>query len=156
MPKLSAGQFIVIGVFLFLAVSAVVDVVTSIGNVDHSSSHVTAQLGGAIGSFGMVVGHQSKLVLNLNLSSGTEMSPACVGGNLSPEFRVTKVTYLGSPGTAWKDNESCGGILETSSTVPVVISVVPLHAGDFDVRLVPKVRLRTVGSALKGDIRVSS
>ena len=40
MPKLSAGQFIVIGVFLFLAVSAVVDVVTSIGNVDHSSSHV--------------------------------------------------------------------------------------------------------------------
>jgi len=146
----------VIVVILFLGGSAVFEVLTTIGSVGHSSSPLNAQLGGPIGTFPMVVGRESKLTLNLYLASGTEMAPACVGGNLSPEFRVTQVTFLGSPGSAWKHNESCGGILETNSTVPVVISVVPLHAGDFTVHIAPKVRLKTVGSARKGDIRVNA
>lgn len=141
---------------LFLGGSAVFEVLTTIGSVGRSSSPVNAQLGGPIGSFPMVVGRESQVTLSLYLASGTQMSPACVGGNLSPEFKVTQVTFLGSPGSAWTHNESCGGILETNSTVPVVISLVPLHAGDFSIHVAPKVRRKTVGSARNGEIRVNS
>jgi hypothetical protein len=137
-------------------ISAFVDVVTSLGSIDKNSGPPKAQLGGAVGSYTMTVGKQQRLAFGLYLASGSAMSPACVGANLTPEFRVVKVTFLGSKGSSWHDDESCGGILETNSTIPVVISVVPLHPGDYTLHFEPKVRQRRVGDIVTGRVLVRS
>ncbi len=140
----------------FLAISAFVDVATSLGSIGKNSGPPKAQLGGALGSYQMTAGREQRLALGLFLAAGSAMSPACIGGNLTPEFRVVKVTFLGSPGSRWHDGESCGGILETNSTIPIVISVIPLHAGDYTVRLEPKVKSRRVGNVVTGHVLVRS
>lgn len=142
------------GVIAFLAISAFVDVVTSLGSINKSSGPPKAQLGGAVGGYSMIVGREERLAFGLYLASGSAMSPACIGANLTPEFRVVKVTFLGSRGSSWRHDESCGGILETNSTIPVVISVVPLHAGDYTLHFEPKVLARRVGDVVTGQVLV--
>ncbi|MHB8394977.1 MAG: hypothetical protein ACYDC5_10835 [Candidatus Dormibacteria bacterium] len=156
LPRLSAGQLLAVAVIAFLALSAFVDVVTSFGSIGKNSGAPRAQLGGVLGGVQMTVGQESHLAFGLYVASGSAMSPACIGANLTPEFRVVKVTFLGSEGTRWKDGESCGGILETNSTIPVVISVVPLHPGDYGLEVEPKVLKRTVGDVVRADILVRS
>ncbi|MGH7665691.1 MAG: hypothetical protein ACREN1_00010 [Candidatus Dormibacteria bacterium] len=63
------------------------------------------------------------------------MIPACVGGKLTPEFKVLKVTVLGTAGRKWRDGRSCRGILEANAVVPVVISEVPLRPGTYSLGL---------------------
>ena len=156
MPRLSAGQLLAVGVIAFLAVSAVVDVLTSIGKVGTSSGPPKAQLGGKVDGLRMTVGRESRLTFDLFLGSGDAMSPTCIGANLTPEFKVVKVTFLGSPGGRWQDDESCGGILETGSTIPIVIYVIPQYPGDYSIRVRPKVHSETVGVGTGGTISVSS
>lgn len=144
------------GVIAFLTLSAFVDVLTSFGSLGKNAGPPKAQLGGVLGGVQMTVGQESHLTFSLYLASGAAMSPACIGANLTPEFKVVKVTFLGSHGTPWKDGESCGGILETNSTIPVVISVVPLHPGNYGLEVAPKVLKRTVGDRVQGDILVRS
>lgn len=153
-PRMSAGRLLVVAVIAFLSISAVIDVVTSLGSVGRSSGPPKAQMGGQIAGQAMAVGRASRLTLSLFLASGSAMDPACVGANLSPEFRVVRVTFLGTSGTRWSDNESCGQVLETNSTIPIVITVVPLHPGDFTVHAVPKVHRRRVGTGPTGEVLV--
>jgi hypothetical protein len=137
-----------------LAISAFVDVITSAGSLGKSSGPPKAQMGGAIGGAVMHVGKESRLAFGLYLAAGGAMSPTCIGGNLTPEFRVVKVTFLGAPGSAWRDDESCGGILESNSTIPIVIYLVPLHPGDFTVSVEPKVLKKRVGDVVSGLVSV--
>jgi hypothetical protein len=156
MPRVSAGRLLAVAVIAFLAISAVIDVATSIGKVGASSGPPKAQLGGQVDGITMRVGRESRLTFDLYLGSGDAMSPACIGANLTPAFRVVKVTFLGSPGGGWRHDESCGGILETGSTIPIVIYVVPRYPGDYSIRVRPKVLAKTVGVGTGGTISVSS
>ncbi|MGA9776015.1 MAG: hypothetical protein WBU92_08875 [Candidatus Dormiibacterota bacterium] len=151
---MSAGRLLVVAVIAFLSVSAVADVVTSIGTVGKSGGPPKAQLDGSLGSSVLTVGRPARLTFGLFLASGGAMDPACIGANLTPEFKVVQVTFLNAPGSSWAGNESCGQILETNSTIPIVITVVPLHPGDFTIAALPKVRDRTVGSGPSGQVSV--
>ncbi|MHB1527171.1 MAG: hypothetical protein ACYCZN_13005 [Candidatus Dormibacteria bacterium] len=156
LPRLSAGQLLAVGAIAFLAVSAFVDVLTSIGQVSASPGPPKAQLGGQVDGLRMTVGREARLTFDLFLGSGHAMSPACVGANLTPEFKVVKVTFLGTPGGRWRADESCGGILETGSTIPIVIYVIPQHPGDYRIRVQPKVNTATVGVGTSGTVSVGS
>ena len=153
---MSAGMMLVVGVIAFLSVSAVVDVLTSIGSVGGSAGPPRAQLDGNLNLKGLTVGRPARLAFGLYLASGSAMDPACVGANLSPEFHVVRVTFLNSPGSRWSGNESCGQILETNSTIPVVITVIPRYPGNFTIAARPKVRSRDVGTGPKGTVSVGS
>lgn len=155
-PRLSAGQLLAVGVIAFLAISAFVDVAASIGKVGANSGPPQGQMGGRVDGLKMSVGQEARLTFDLFLGSGGAMSPACIGANLTPEFKVVKVTFLGSPGGQWRNDESCGGILETGSTIPIVIYVVPQYPGDYSIRVRPKVRALTVGVGTGGTISVSA
>lgn len=154
MPRVSAGRLLVVAVIAFLSISAVVDVVTSLGSIQGPGGPPKAQLDGRFGATQLTVGHRAQLSFGLFLATGSAMDPACIGANLTPEFKVLRVTFLGSPGTAWKHNESCGQILETNSTIPIVITVVPIHPGDYTLEALPKVNQRTVGSGPRGTVLV--
>ncbi len=147
-------MMLVVAVIAFLSVSAVVDVLTSIGSVGGSAGPPRAQLDGNLNLSGLRVGRPARLTFGLFLASGGAMDPACVGANLSPEFQVVRVTFLNSPGSRWADNESCGQILETNSTIPVVITVVPRYPGDFSIAARPKVHSRNVGPGPRGTVSV--
>lgn len=155
-PRMSAGMLLVVAVIAFLSISAVVDVLTSIGSVGKSAGPPRAQLDGNLNLSGLRVGRPARITFGLYLASGGAMDPACVGADLSPEFKVVRVTFLNSPGSPWADNESCGQILETNSTIPVVITVIPRYPGDFSISARPKVRSRTVGTGPQGRVSVSS
>jgi hypothetical protein len=151
---MSAGMMLVVAVIAFLSVSAVVDVLTSIGSVGGSGGPSRAQLDGNLNLTGLRVGHPARLTFGLYLASGSAMDPACVGANLSPEFQVVRVTFLNSPGSRWSGDESCGQILETNSTIPVVITVIPRYPGNFSIAARPKVRSRDVGPGPRGTVSV--
>lgn len=143
-----------VAVIAFLSISAVVDVVSSLGSIQGNGGTPKAQLDGQFAAGRFTVGHQIELTFGLYLASGGAMDPACIAANLTPEFQVLRVTFLGSPGSPWKNNESCGQILESHSTIPIVITAIPLHAGDYSLKALPKVKQRTVGSGPHGTVLV--
>lgn len=155
-PRLSVGQWITAGVITFIAVAAFSDVGISLHQISAGEGAPQAQLNGSFPSAVLQVGHRSTFAFALDDTAGGALDPACVGGNLSPEFKVLKVTMLGTPASSWRDNRSCGDILETNSTVPVVITVVPLHPGTYIVHVLPQVHAKRVGSGTKGEVRVRS
>jgi hypothetical protein len=142
-------------VILFIVVAVFSDVITSMKEVSSGEGTPQAQLNGKLPTGGLKVGVRTAFVFALDDTAGGAMDPACVGGNLAPEFQVLRVTFLGSPGSVWRDGRSCGGILETNSEVPVVITVIPLHPGDYSVNLVPQEGSKRVGSGTSATVSVS-
>ena len=154
-PRLSTGQWITAAVILFIVVAVFSDVITSMKEVSSGEGAPQAQLNGKLPTGGLKVGARASFILALDDTAGGAMDPACVGGNLVPEFRVLRVTFLGSPGSTWRNGRSCGGILETGSEVPVVITVVPRHPGDYGVSLLPQEGPKRAGSGTGGRVTVS-
>lgn len=154
-PRLSTGQWITVAVVLFIVVAVFSDVITSMKEVSSGQGVPQAQLNGKLATGGLRVGARASFVFALDDTAGGAMDPACVGGNLVPEFKVVRVTFLGSPGGAWRDGRSCGGILEPGSVVPVVITVIPLHPGNYVVKLLPEEGSKRVGSGTGGTVSVS-
>ncbi|HUY24272.1 MAG TPA: hypothetical protein VMV09_03065 [Candidatus Saccharimonadales bacterium] len=153
--RLSTGQWITAAVILFIVVAVFFDVITSMKEISSGEGAPQAQLNGNLPTGGLKVGARASFVLALDDSAGGAMDPACVGGNLAPEFKVLRVTFLGTPGSTWRNGRSCGGILETGSEVPVVIMVVPLHPGNYGVSLHPQEGSKRVGSGTGGTVTVS-
>jgi hypothetical protein len=154
-PRLSTGQWITAAVIIFIVVAVFSDVITSMKEVSSGEGAPQAQLNGKLPAGGLKVGARASFILALDDTAGGAMDPACVGGNLAPEFRVLRVTFLGSPGTRWRNGRSCGGILESGSEVPVVITVVPLHPGNYGVNLRPQEGSKRVGSGTASTVTVS-
>jgi hypothetical protein len=154
-PRLSTGQWITAAVILFIVVAVFSDVITSMKEVSSGEGAPQAQLNGKLPTGGLTVGARASFILALDDTAGGAMDPACVGGNLAPEFKVLRVTFLGSPGTMWRNGRSCGGILESGSEVPVVITVVPLHPGNYGVDLLPQEGAKRVGSGTSSTVAVS-
>jgi hypothetical protein len=155
LPRLSTGQWITAAVILFIVVAVFFDVITSLKEVSSGEGTPQAELNGKLPTGGLKVGDRASFIFALDATAGGAMDPACVGGNLSPEFKVLRVTFLGSPGSGWRNGRSCGGILETGSEVPVVITVIPLHPGDYSVKLVPQEDAKRVGSGTSATVSVS-
>lgn len=141
---------------LFIVVAVFADVITSLKEVSSGEGPPQAQLNGTISSTSLRVGQRSAFTLALDDTAGGAMDPACVAGNLSPEFKVLRVTFLGTAGGKWVDGRSCGGILEANAVVPVVITVIPLHPGTYSLKLVPQAGRKQVGSGTSGEVTVSS
>ncbi len=153
-PRLTTGQWITAAVIAFIVVAVFSDVGNSLRQISSGEGPPHAQLNGSFPSAPLTVGRRAGFAFALDDTSGGAMDPACVGGNLSPEFEVLKVTMLGTPAGSWRHNRACGDILETNSTVPVVITVVPLHPGTFSLHLLPQEHARRVGSGTKGEVTV--
>ncbi len=153
LPQLSSGQWITVGVIAFIVVAIFFDVANGLRQL-HSDGPPQAQLNGTLPHQPLVVGRETSFQLALDDTAGGAMNPACVGGNLTPEFKVVKVTFLGSRGSSWAHARSCGAILETNSTVPVVISVVPRSPGTYSLSLRPQQGSKRVGSGTKGVVRI--
>ncbi|MGH7643875.1 MAG: hypothetical protein ACRENX_12855 [Candidatus Dormibacteria bacterium] len=156
LPRLSTGQWITFGVILFIVVAVFADVITSLKEVSSGEGPPQAQLNGKLSTSALEVGHRGNLTLALDDTAGGAMDPACVYGNLSPEFKVLKVTFLGTAGGQWQHNRSCGGILEAGAAVPVVITLIPLHRGTYTVKLVPTAGGRKAGTGTTGLVTVRS
>jgi hypothetical protein len=156
LPTLSAGQWITAAVIAFIVAAIFADVITSRREINSGEGPPKAQLSGKLPMRPLTVGRRTTFDFTLDDTAGGAMEPACVGGNLTPEFKVLRVTILRSPASSWSDNRSCGDILETNSTVPVVITVVPLHPGTYGVRLLPHEKARRVGSGTTGEVTVRS
>ena len=139
---------------LFIVVAVFSDVITSLKQVSSGEGPPQAQLNGKLPTSGLQVGHKNALTFALDDTAGGAMDPACVAGNLSPEFQVVRVTFLGTAGGKWQDNRSCGGILEANAVVPVVITVIPLHPGTYSLRLVPQAGRKKAGSGTSGEVTV--
>ncbi|MGH7639768.1 MAG: hypothetical protein ACREOL_02490 [Candidatus Dormibacteria bacterium] len=154
LPRLSAGRWLTLAVIAFIVIAVFFDTITSLKEVRSGDGPPQAQLNGVMPQAKLVVGQASTLTFALDDISGGAMSPACVGGNLTPEFRVLKVTFLGTAAGRWADNRSCAGIVETNATVPVVITVVPLRAGTYTVKLYPQVGRKRTGRGTSGEIAV--
>jgi hypothetical protein len=154
-PRLSTGQWITTAVIVFIVVAVFSDVITSMKEVSSGEGTPQAQLNGKLPTKGLKVGARGNFIFALDDTAGGAMDPACVGGNLAPEFKVVRVTFLGSPGSGWRNGRSCGGILEPGSEVPVVITVVPIHPGDYGVKLQPQEDSKRVGSGTSGTVSVS-
>ncbi len=152
-PRLTTGQWLVTVVVAFIVAATFSDVISSLGKVA-SQGPPQAELNGRLPSGPLTVGSRATLTLALDDTQGSALDPACVGGNLVPEFRVVSVTFLGSAGSRWHSGRSCGAILETGSTVPVLITVVPLHPGTYGVRLWPQQGRRRAGSGTQGEVTV--
>jgi hypothetical protein len=156
LPRLSTGQWITFGVIVFIVVAVFSDVITSLKEVSSGQGPPQAQLNGKLPGTSLQVGHRNALTFALDDTAGGALDPACVAGNLTPEFKVVKVTFLGTAGGIWKDDRSCGGILEANAVVPVVITVIPLKAGIYHLDLIPKSGSRRAGSGTSGDVTVRS
>lgn len=153
-PRLTTGQWITAAVILFIVVAVFSDVITSLEQVRSGQGPPQAQLNGSLPSGRLRVGVQATFDFALDDTAGGAIDPACVGGNLAGEFRIVGVTFLGTPGSSWRDGRSCGQILETGSVVPVVITVIPLHPGTYTISVVPQEGPRRVGSGTRGTVRV--
>jgi hypothetical protein len=154
LPRLTAGQWITAAVIIFIVVAVFSDVLNSLKQAGPLEGPPQAQLNGQLPSSPLSVGKRTTFDFGLDDTAGGAMDPACVGANLTPEFKVLKVTFLGSPGSSWRHNRSCGEILEPNSTVPVEITLVPLHAGTYALRLQPQVNAKRVGTGTKGEVTV--
>lgn len=139
---------------LFIVVAVFSDVLTSLKQAGPGQGPPQAQLNGQLPSSPLSVGQRTTFEFGLDDTAGGAMDPACVGGNLTPEFKVLKVTFLGSPGSSWRHDRSCGQILEPNSTVPVEITLVPLHPGTFGLQLQPQENAKRVGAGTKGNVTV--
>jgi len=156
LPRLSTGQWITLGVIAFIVVAVFSDVITSLKEVSSGEGAPQAQLNGKLPTTPLQVGHRNALTFALDDTGGGTMDPACVAGNLTPEFRVVKVTFLGTTGSVWQNDRSCGGILEANAVVPVVITVVPIKPGTYHLDLIPKSGSKKAGSGTSGDVTVTS
>ncbi|MGA9920591.1 MAG: hypothetical protein WBR23_04955 [Candidatus Dormiibacterota bacterium] len=154
LPRLTTGQWITLGVILFIAVAVFSDVLISLKEVSSGEGPPQAQLNGKLPTSALRVGQRNAFTFALDDTAGGAMDPACVAGNLTPEFKVVRVTFLGTAGGHWLDNRSCGGILEANAVVPVVITVIPLHPGSFRLKLVPKAGTKRAGSGSSGVVKV--
>ncbi|MGB9482885.1 MAG: hypothetical protein WCB86_03205, partial [Candidatus Dormiibacterota bacterium] len=154
LPRLTTGQWITLGVILFIAVAVFSDVLISLKEVSSGEGPPQAQLNGKLPTSALRVGQRNAFTFALDDTAGGAMDPACVAGNLSPEFKVVRVTFLGTAGGHWLDNRSCGGILEANAVVPVVITVIPLHPGSFSLKLVPQAGTKRAGSGTSGVVKV--
>ena len=156
-PSLRAlrpGHWVLVG-FLVLMVAAVfADVATSLPGAVAGGHGAGASLDGRYPTAPLRVGRPTLLVFALTDTGGTTLTPACVAGNLSPAFRVLRVTFLGTPASTWRDGRSCAGILEPHSTVPVQLTVVPRFPGRFTVVLRPAAGRRPVGPGNRGTLLV--
>lgn len=139
---------------VFIVVAVFSDVITSLKEVSSGEGAPRAQLNGALPTGSLQVGHRNAFTFALDDTAGGAMDPACVGGNLAGEFKVVRVTFLGTPGSEWRDGRSCGEILETNAVVPVVITVIPLHPGTYSVKMVPQENGKRVGSGTSGKVTV--
>ncbi len=156
LPRLSTGKWITFGVILFIVVAVFADVITSLKEVSSGEGAPQAELNGTLPTSGLQVGQRGSFTFALDDTAGGAMDPACVGGNLTPEFKVLRVTFLGTSGGKWADNQSCGGILEAGAVVPVVITVIPLHPGVYSLKLIPQAGRKRAGSGTSGEVTVSS
>jgi len=154
LPRLTTGRWITLGVIVFIVVAVFSDVLTSIKTVNTGAGPPQAQLNGRLPTSTLRVGQRTAFTFALDDTAGGAMDPACVAGNLSPEFEVIRVTFLGTAGAGWSHNRSCGGILEANAVVPVVITVIPLHPGTFSLTLTPEAGHRQVGSGTSGLVKV--
>jgi len=141
-------------VIVFIVVAVFFDVITSLKEVSSGQGPPQAQLNGKLPTGALQVGHRSSFTFALDDTAGGAMDPACLGGNLTPEFQVVRITFLGTAGGPWRDDRSCGGILEAGAVVPVVITVIPLHPGTYRLRLVPQVGGKPAGSGTSGEVTV--
>jgi hypothetical protein len=141
-------------VILFIAVAVFADVLTSLKEVSSGEGPPQAQLNGKLPTSDLRVGQRNSLTFALDDSAGGAMDPACVSGNLSPEFKVVRVTFLGTAGSKWQGDRSCGGILEAGAEVPVVITIIPLHPGTYSLKLVPQAGHKRAGSGTSGRVTV--
>ncbi|MGH7693003.1 MAG: hypothetical protein ACREOA_09870 [Candidatus Dormibacteria bacterium] len=155
-PRLTPGKWITLAVIAFILVASAFDTINSLKQASSGEGPPQAQLNGKLPSGDFRVGHRSTLTFALDDTAGGAMSPACVGGNLTSEFKVLRVTFLGSAGSEWRHGRSCGGTLETNSVVPVVIIVLPLHPGSYTLRLRPQVKGKRAGSGTEGQVTVIS
>ncbi|MGH7758897.1 MAG: hypothetical protein ACREN7_06275 [Candidatus Dormibacteria bacterium] len=152
-PRLTPAQWLIGAVVLFIIVATFFEVISSLGKVSPQGAP-QAELNGRLPTAPLQMNRLARFTLALDASSGSALDPACVGGNLRPEFEVVSVTFLGTPGSRWKAGRSCGEILETGSTVPIVVTVIPLHPGDYTVKLWPQSGSRRAGSGTEGEISV--
>lgn len=141
---------------IFIVVAVFSDVITSLEQVRSGEGSPHAQLNGTLPAVRLRIGVKTAFDFALDDTAGGAIDPACVGGNLAPEFKVVQVTFLGTPGSPWRGGRSCGQILESGSVVPVVITVIPLHPGTYTVTVLPQEGRRRIGSGTTGTIRVSS
>ncbi|HEY6537882.1 MAG TPA: hypothetical protein VI138_02440 [Candidatus Dormibacteraeota bacterium] len=154
-PRLSTGQWITLGVIAFIVVAVFSDVGISLREVSSGEGPPQAQLNGRLPTSPLRVGQRSALTLALDDTAGGALDPACVAGNLTPEFQVVRVTFLGTEGGHWRDDRSCGGILEANAEVPVVLTVIPLHPGTYTVRLLPESGAKRAGTGTTGEVKVT-
>ncbi|MGH7667581.1 MAG: hypothetical protein ACREN1_09800 [Candidatus Dormibacteria bacterium] len=155
-PRLTPGKWITLAVIAFILIASVFDTINSLKQATTGEGPPQAQLNGKLPRGDFRVGQRGTLTFALDATSGGAMSPACVGGNLTPEFKVLRVTFLGTAGSEWRHGRSCGGTLETNSVVPVVITLVPLHPGSYTLRLQPQVNGKRAGSGTEGQVTVVS
>ncbi|HUY96459.1 MAG TPA: hypothetical protein VMW47_02375 [Verrucomicrobiae bacterium] len=155
--SVSAGQWALIAVVALVLVAVVGDVLTSLPkSLSAGRGAPRAQLNGRLPVAPLRVGQPATFDLALVVTAGGAMSPACVAGNLTPAFRVVRVTVFASASRPWRDGESCAGILEAQATAPVVITVVPRFPGRYAVHLYPAVGQRRVGSGTGGTVTIRS
>jgi len=141
-------------VVIFIVVAVFSDVITSLHQVSSGMGPPQAQLNGKLPTAALRVGQRSAFTFALDDRAGGALDPACVGGNLTPAFRVVKVTFLGIPASHWRDGQSCGEILEANAVVPVVITVIPLFAGSYSLTLVPQSGRKRAGPGTSGEVTV--
>lgn len=139
---------------LFIVVAVFFDVITSLKEVSSGEGPAQAQLNGKLPDTPLQVGHRNAFTFALDDTAGGAMNPACVAGNLSPAFKVVRVTFLGTAGGRWQNDRSCGGILEANAVVPVVITVIPEKAGVFHLSFLPKSGSKRAGSGTSGSVTV--
>ncbi|HUY60695.1 MAG TPA: hypothetical protein VMW49_02360 [Candidatus Dormibacteraeota bacterium] len=153
-PALRPGQWALLG-FVVLVVAAVfADVAASLPGAVHRGGPASASLDGRYPAAPLRVGQSAVLVFALTDTGGTTLSPACVTGNLTPAFRVLRVTFLGTAASPWRGGRSCAGILEPHSTVPVQLTVVPRFPGRYAVVLRPAAGSRVIGVGNRGTLVV--
>ncbi len=152
--SLRPGQWALLVVVGLLVAAIFADVATSLDGAVHHGGAAGASLDGRYPTAPLRVGRPAVLVFALTDTGQTTLSPACVTGNLTPAFRVLRVTFLGTPASPWHSGRSCAGILEPNATVPVQLTVVPRFPGRYTVRLRPAAGSRALGSGSRGTVLV--
>jgi len=140
--RLSAGRWLIAAAITLIVLAVLAGVLASLKQTNTGEGPRQARLQGSLPLRPLTVGRPATFHLTLDDKGGTALDPACVGGDLTPEFTVLQVTILDSPASSWSHDRSCGDILEGNSKVKVVITVMPLHPGTYTVRLLPQERAR--------------